>query len=293
MARHRSGLAALICAAFAAAFVSIAICPQPVLAQGMVHHGNQPAPPVRIGQGLYYVGASDIASYLLVTRAGMILIDGGYDDTAPQILANIRRLGFDPRQIRILLNTHAHLDHAGGLAAIKAATGATLYAAPLDAALIDHGGRNDFSFGNRLTFPPAHVDRLLSDGQRVSLGGVTLTAHITPGHTRGCTSWTFPVTVAGQVRQALVICSLTVLPNYRLTGPNPSYPGIAADYARSFRTLRALRCDVFLGSHGGFFNLTAKRAAVAAGHADAFVDPVGCRAFLERSEAAYRTRLSP
>lgn len=253
--------------------------------------GNEAQAPFRIGEGLYYVGATDIAAYLVVTRAGLIVIDGGYAGTAPQILANIRALGFDPRQVKILLNTHGHLDHAGGLAALKAATGAKVYASALDAPLLERGGRGDFAFGDRLTFPPVHVDHIVADNEQVNLGGTILTARLTPGHTRGCTTWTFPVRVAGQLRQALVLCSLSVLPGYRLAGPSPSYPGIAEDFTRTYARLRALPCEVFLGSHGGFFGLQAKRRALVAGNLSAFVDPAGCRAFFTGAETRFRATL--
>lgn len=253
---------------------------------------NGPLAPFRIGDGLYYVGATDIASYLIVTRAGLIVIDGGYADTAPQILANIRTLGFDPREVKILLNTHGHLDHAGGLAALKAATGAKVYSSAPDAPLLENGGRGDFALtAPAYRFPPVHVDHIIADNEQVNLGGTILTARLTPGHTRGCTTWTFPVRVAGQLRQALVLCSLSVLPSYRLAGPSPSYPGIAEDYIRSYARLRALPCEVFLGSHGGFFGLERKRQALLAGNLTSFVDPAGCRAFFAGSETRFRATL--
>ncbi|WP_165830548.1 subclass B3 metallo-beta-lactamase [Phenylobacterium soli] len=253
-------------------------------------HDNDPVAPFKIGEGLYYVGASDITAFLLKTRDGLVLIDGGYPSTAPQILANIRTLGFGPRQVKVLLSTHAHIDHAGGLAQLKRETGAVLYASKLDGALMARGGKGDFGLGDAAAYPPVTPDRTLADGQKVSLGGWTLTAHITPGHTRGCTTWTFPVTVAGQTRQAMVLCSNSVLPMYRLAGKE-SYPGIAADYRRSYATWRSLPCDVFLASHGMFFNLKAKRAALEAGQADAFVDPAGCKAYFEKGEAAFDAEL--
>ena len=254
-------------------------------------HDNDPVAPFKIGDGLYYVGASDIASYLFVSKAGMILVDGGYDTTAPQILANIRKLGFDPRQVRILLSTHAHFDHAGGLAELKRETGARLYASPLDGALMARGGKGDFAFGDTSPFPPVTPDGDLRDGQWVTLGDWTLSAHFTPGHTRGCTTWTFPVRVAGRIRQGLILCSNSILPMYRLAG-NESYPGIAADYERSYASWRALPCEVFLGSHGKFFGLTAKRAALEAGKADAFVDPSGCKDYFDKGYAAFRAELA-
>ena len=255
-------------------------------------HDNDPVAPFKIGEGLYYVGASDIASFLLTTKAGLILIDGGYETTAPQILANIRTLGFDPKQVKILLSSHAHLDHAGGLAQLKRETGATLYASDLDGALMSRGGKGDFGLGDAAPYPPVTPDRAVKDGQKISLGGWTLTAHLTPGHTRGCTTWTFPVTVAGKVRQALALCSNSVLPMYRLDKAHESYPGIAADYEMSYATWRALPCEVFLGSHGIFFGLKEKRAALDAGAANAFVDPAGCKAWFDRGYGAFHSELA-
>jgi len=252
----------------------------------------QPAPaPFAIGEGLFYVGDSDIAAYLIRTPAGLVLIDGGYESTAPLILANIRRLGFEPRQVKILLNTHAHLDHAGGLAALKAATGATLYASAEDGALMARGGKGDFAFGDGASYPPVTPDRILKDREMVELGGVRLTARLTPGHTRGCTTWTFPVVVAGQTRQALVLCSNSILGNYSLKPGAESYPGIARDYAHSYEVWRTTPCEVFLASHARMFGMAAKRAALAAGKPDAFVDPQGCRAYFERGEAGFKRRL--
>lgn len=255
-------------------------------------HDNDPVAPFKIGEGLYYVGASDITSFLFVTKAGMILLDGGYESTAPQILANIRTLGFDPKQVKILISSHGHIDHAGGLAQLKRETGAALYASQLDGALMARGGKGDFGLGDHAAYPPVTPDRLVGDGQKVTLGGWTLTAHLTPGHTRGCTTWTFPVTVAGKVRQGLALCSTTVLPMYRLDKAHESYPGIAADYEKSYATWRALPCEVFIASHGIFFDLKAKRAALAAGKADAFVDPAGCKAWFDTNYQGFHQTLA-
>jgi len=253
---------------------------------------HAPFPPFKIGEGLYYVGADDYAAYLIVTRAGLIVIDGGDAVVGKQVVGNIRALGFDPAQVKILLNTHEHFDHAGGLAEIKrAAPRAKFYASAKDGAIIAAGGKGDpFLKGQRFEYEPVKPDATLKDGQKVSLGGWTLTAHITPGHTPGCTTWTFPVTVAGRVRQALDHCSSSVLPGYRL-GKVETYPGQTADYEKSFATWKRLPCEVFLGSHGQFFGLKAKKAALDAGKADAFVDPEGCKAFYARAEATFRAEL--
>ena len=254
-------------------------------------HDNDPLAPFEIADGVYYVGASDIASYLFRTRAGLILLDGGYDTTAPLILANIATLGFDPKAVKILLSTHGHLDHAGGLARLKRETGATLYASALDGALMARGGKGDFGLKDLAPYPPVIADRTLVDGQKVSLGGVTLTAHLTPGHTRGCTTWTLPVRVAGKVRQALILCSNSILPPYRLDAAHESYPGIAADYEKSYAFWRGAPCEVFLASHGIFFDMQAKRAALLAGKTDAFVDPAGCKAWFDKGYAGFRAEL--
>lgn len=251
-----------------------------------------PIAPFQIAQGLYYVGSKEVGAYLIVTDDGLILLDGGAEGFARQELANVRALGFDPRRVRILLNSHAHLDHAGALAALKRATGARFYASRADTPLLQSGGRGDFFWDDTMRFPPVRVDQIIDDGAKVSLGGVTLTAHVTAGHTKGCTTWTGAFKTGGVVRQALFLCSVSVLPGYRLVR-DPKYPGQAADYEASFRTLRALPCEIFLGSHGGFYGMLAKRAALAAKPAsNPFVDPQGCRSFLADSEAAFRTRLA-
>ena len=252
---------------------------------------NEPVAPFQIADGLYYVGASDIASYVIKTRDGLILIDGGYDTTAPQILANLKTLGFQPKQVKILLSTHAHLDHAGGLAQLKRETGAPLYVSQADGELMIRGGKGDFFLKDLAPYPPVTPDRVVTDGQKISLGGVTLTAHLTPGHTRGCTTWTFPVKADGKLRQALVLCSNSVLTGYKLVN-NSEYPTIAADYQASYATWKALPCDVFLASHGIFYGLKAKRAAMAPGKPNPFVDPEGCKAFFAKGEAGFQAELA-
>jgi len=254
--------------------------------------GNEPFAPFRIGEGLYYVGATDWTSYLIVTKDGLIVIDAGDAKVGKQVVQNIRTLGFDPANVKILLNTHEHFDHAAGLAEIKkAAPNAKLYASAKDGAIIAQGGRGDpFLKAERFYYEPVKPDVILKDGDKVKLGGWTLTAHITPGHTPGCTTWTFPVTVAGKVRQALDHCSSSVLPGYKL-GKTETYPGQTADYEKSFRIWKSLPCEVFLASHGAFYDMHAKKAALDAGKADAFVDPAGCKAFYEKAEATFRAEL--
>jgi len=248
---------------------------------------NRPVEPFRIAENLYYVGAADIASYLITTPAGDILIDGGFVETAPQIEANIAKLGFKVADVKILLNSHAHFDHAGGLAGLKAKTGAKLFASAADAVLLEDGGKSDFRFGDEGSFPPVVVDRRLADGEKVALGGAELTARLTPGHTRGCTTWTWK---AGAL-DVVLACGVSIL-DYRFVG-RESYPGIAADFEHSFATLKSLPCSIFLASHGNFFDLAGKRerAARGMGMRNPFVDPAGYRAWIEEMEARFRAAL--
>ena len=223
----------------------------PALAQSdpVSRSWNQPVTPFRITGNLYYVGATDITSFLITTPKGHILLDGGFVETVPMILANIRTLGFDPKDVRILLNSHAHYDHAGGLAELKRVTGATFYASRGDVPLLARGGLDDPQFGDRFPFPPVVADRIVRDGMRIRLGGTALVAHITPGHTPGCTTWTTRIG-----KHDVVFVGSPTAPGYRLVG-NPRYPNAVEDYRAQFRTLKRLDCDIFLASHGNFFGL--------------------------------------
>lgn len=248
---------------------------------------NEPVAPFRIADRLYYVGTRDIGVYLIDSGAGLILLDAGYEASVPRVIAGIRALGFDPKDIRLLLMSQAHFDHAGGLAAIKAASGAAMLASRADGALLERGGRGDPYFGDDLYFPPVKVDRYVGDGERLKLGKFTLTAHLTPGHTAGCTTYTMPVSDRGRRYVAQFNCSTSV-PGYKLLGDD----ALIADYEATFAKLEQLPCDIPLNAHGVFFGLDAKRAALAAGTgSNPFVDPKGCRAQLVRSEAAFRAQL--
>ena len=286
------GLAACLLAISTGAAATL-LAPSP--AQGQADPAaramNQPVEPFRILGNLYYVGASDVTAFVISTDRGLILLDGGFSETAPQIRDNIARLGFRLGDVRILLNSHAHSDHAGGLAQLKAWTGARLLASVGDAPLLAAGGHGDPVFGNKLPFPPVAVDHLLRDGEPVRLGDTTLTAHVTAEHTPGCTTWTMRVADAGRRYDVVFVCSTTVLPGVRLAD-RPTYPGIQEDFARTFAALAALPCDVFLGSHASFYDGIAKARRLRAGEQpNPFVDPQGYRAYLVRAEAAFRDRL--
>ncbi|HVE71976.1 MAG TPA: subclass B3 metallo-beta-lactamase [Thermoanaerobaculia bacterium] len=243
---------------------------------------NQPVAPFRITGNLYYVGASDITSYLITTPRGHILLDGGFVETAPMILANIRTLGFDPKDVRILLSSHAHYDHAGGLAELKRVTGAKFHSSLGDLPQHARGGLDDPQFGNKYPYPPITADRIVRDGTRITLGGTTLVAHITPGHTPGCTTWTARI---GK-HDVVFVGSPSVPSEYRLIG-NPRYPNAVEDYRAQFRTLKRLDCDIFLASHGAFFGLAEMLAKKKR-----WADGDEYKAFVSAAEKRFEDRIS-
>lgn len=252
---------------------------------------NQPQAPFRIIGNIYYVGANDVTSYLIVTPKGAILLDGGYAATLPQVRANIAKLGFRLADVKILLSSQAHCDHVGDMRELKRLTHATLEASAADAGLMADGGRDNFGFYDRFLYAPVQADRILGDGAQVDLGGVTLTAHLTPGHTRGCTTWTMQVEEGGKSYDVVFLCGVTV-PGYKLVN-NPGYPDIISDYEHSFAVLRTLPCDVFLGAHGGYFGLQEKLARLRADpHSNPFIDPAGYRRYLDESEKDFQKLLA-
>jgi len=274
---------------------------------------NQPVEPFHIMDNLYYVGANSVAAYLITTPKGHILIDGGFVETVPMIKSGIEKLGFELADVKILLNSHAHIDHCAGLAQLKKETGAQFFASEADAPLLERGGLGDDLFGDSLAFPAVQVDRRLKDGEQVNLGGTTLTARITGGHTRGCTSWVFDLgssdledgdAQGGKTsHRAVSICSLSALDGMQFL-ENPTYPGIKEDFERSFATLKDIEADIFLASHADFAKLVEKSKRKKQGHGkdgepSPFIDPEGYRKYIERAQekfermvATERTKLS-
>lgn len=252
---------------------------------------NEPVEPFRIAGNLYYVGATDIAAYLFATPAGHILIDGGFVETAPQIQRNVEKLGFRVSDIRILLNSHAHYDHAGGLAELKRVTGARFLATAREIPLLARGGLDDPQFDNRFPFPPVYADAILRDGQHVRLGGTDLVAHLTAGHTPGCTTWTTTLREGKRSLDVVLLCSPSVPSQYKLVG-NPRYPDAIADYRAQFAFLRSLQPDIFLGSHGGFFELSEKRKALRPGAKNPFIDPDGYKRLVEFWEKRFESMVT-
>jgi metallo-beta-lactamase class B len=230
-----------------------------------------PFEPVRIAGNIYYVGSNMISSFLIVTSAGHILLDTGPVEMLPQVMENIQKLGFKPQDVRLLLNSHGHFDHCGGFAEFKRRTGATVVASKLDGELMARGGKGDFYWGDDLAYEPVKPERTIADGESIEIGGVSLTAHLTPGHTKGCTSWSMRVNEAGKDYDVLFLCGLTAS-LYKLTN-NDKYPNIVEDERNSFRKLRGMRADVLLASHGFYFDLAGKAARRTPGAANPFVDP--------------------
>lgn len=250
----------------------------------------KPVKPYRIIGNVYYVGANELTSFLITSPQGHILLDAGMEEMAPQVEKNIETLGFHVRDVKILLNSHAHIDHAAGFAELKRATGAKLMISRGDAPVIETGGAADFLWPDRFAWEPAKVDQLVEDGQKISLGGTVLTAHLTPGHTKGCTTYTMTVKEGGKEYHVLFLGSTSRV-GAKLMG-NEKYPQIAEDFQKTFQLLKTLPCDVFLASHGSFYDSLGKAERLARGEQpNPFIDPEGFRAFLDRQETAFRAEL--
>jgi metallo-beta-lactamase class B len=254
---------------------------------------TEPFPPFRIVGNLYYVGSKGLANYLITTSQGHILINSDLEANVPLIRASMEQLGFKFSDIKILLISHAHWDHNAGSAAIKTLTGAKHLVMDGDVSVVESGGKTDFQYGNVPTslYLPTKVDRVLHDGDEVKLAEVVLVAHLTPGHTKGCTTWTMRVQEAGRTYHVVIVGSPNVNPGYQLIN-NASYPQIAADYERTFRVLKSLPCDIFLGAHGSYFDLEAKYARLKEGALTPFIDPDGYKKYIAEREQAFRTALA-
>jgi metallo-beta-lactamase class B len=256
-----------------------------VLAQAPNHDAfNKPFSPYKVIGNVYFVGTEDLGSFLITTPDGNILINSDFDDTVPIIRASVEKLGFKFSDTKILLGSHAHGDHMDGDARVKELTGARVMVMEQDVPAITR-----MTPGNK----PHPIDRVLHDGDEVKLGGATLVAHLTPGHTKGCTTWTLKTQENGKSYNVVILGSIGVNPGYILVN-NKDYPQIADDYVRGFKTLRALPVDIFLGSHGRFYGMQEKYAKLQkAGPNDPnpFIDPAGYKAHLDLQEKNFRAKL--
>lgn len=253
--------------------------------------GQQPVEPFRIAGNFYYVGANDVASFLITSPQGHVLIDGGYPGTASMIMTSIAKLGFDVRDVKVLLNSEPHFDHAGGLGALQNASGAEVWASEASADVLQSGG-DDVAMPlparmgvwvGALRYPRVRVQHRVKDGETIRMGPIAITAHVTPGHTRGCTSWSFPVRDADRDLNVVSACSLVSLGTF-------AYDGSAADFERTFRTLRALPADIWVTSHARLFGRYRKFAArdSAKNPVDPFIDRAGYLAYVDSGEARLR-----
>jgi metallo-beta-lactamase class B len=261
---------------------------------GMPAEWTTPIAPFRIAGNLYYVGSKDLASYLIVTPKGDILINSSLENSVPLIRSSVEQLGFRFKDIKILLISHAHGDHDAGSAEVIKETGAKYMVMDADVAVVESGGAKDFAYPTML-YPPVKVDRVLYDGDEVNIGKTVLVAHKTSGHTRGCTTWTLQVKQGGRPLNVVIVGSWNVNPGFRLVdhpGQPASYPGIAEEYRRTFKVLRGLPCDIFLGAHGSYFDMLAKLDRIKSGATDnVWIDPQGYQAAVAQHEQAFQTEL--
>lgn len=251
-----------------------------------------PFPPFRLAGNLYYVGTDDLASYLIVTPKGNILINSNLEANVPMIKASVEKLGFKFSDTKILLISHAHLDHAAGSELIKQQTKAKYMVMDADVALVQSGGKTDFHYGNdtSMYFPLSKVDKVLHDGDQVKLGDTLLTAHLTPGHTKGCTTWTMQVEEKGKQYHVVIVGSLNVNPGYKLVS-NTTYPSMAQDFEHAIKVAKSLPCDIFLGAHAIYFDLSKKYAQLNHSTINPFIDPEGCKRHIAQKEREFYAEL--
>ena len=283
---------------FGVFFLAALISPAPFASAQRLAQFQNPVwtkdhPPFRIAGNLYYVGSEGLAAYILATPQGLILINSNLQSSVPQIRKSIETLGFKFSDVKILLISHAHIDHCAGSAEILRQTHAKYYVMDGDVSVVESGGETDFEYGadDDMHFPPAHVDRALYDGDTVTLGGVTLTAYLTAGHTKGTTTWTLDETENGRTLHVVIVGSPNVNKGYKLIN-NPKFPNIADAYKRQFQVLKSLPCDIFLGSHGDYFGLAAKYPRFKDGDKDAFIDPAGYKAWVADRQHAFERELT-
>jgi acetyl esterase/lipase len=250
----------------------------------------EPFPAHKVIGNVYYVGSKDLATYLITTPEGHILINSGFERTVPLIQKSVESLGFKMTDVKILLASHAHSDHVAGLAQLQKLTGAMVYVMRGDDQVIASGGKGQYLYTTS-SWDPCKVDRVLEDRSEVKLGGVTLVARLTPGHTRGCTTWTWRVEDGGKNYDVVVIGSPNVNPGYQLVN-NKDYPEIAADFARTFEVLKSLPCDVFLGAHGGYYGMVERYELLKKGQANAFVNPEGYKEYVAQKDRSFRKTLA-
>ena len=252
---------------------------------------NGPIKPFRIIGNIYYVGMQNNTSFLITTKDGIILLDTMDEPLVPNLRKNIEQLGFHLTDIKVILQAHAHIDHIGGLATMKNLTGAKVLVMEQDAEVLADGGVTEFRSDGRLLWKPVKADKIIHDGEKVRLGDVTMVAHLTAGHTKGCTTWTTVTEDNGHKYNVVFVCSNRMNVGVPLVG-NKKYPNIAEDFANGFKTLKSLPCEVFLASHAYMFHLEEKLKRLEQGASpNPFIDPQGYREYVADYKTAFEDQL--
>jgi metallo-beta-lactamase class B len=251
---------------------------------------EEPAEPIKIVGPLYFVGTKGLGVFLFTTSEGHILMNTGMPSSGPMIVESIRKLGFKPEDIKMMINGHAHIDHAGAFAYLKEQFGAQLAIMQGDVAAMESGDRDDFKYANDFVYPPVKVDRILRDGDTIKMGDVLLTAYHTPGHTRGATTWIANITADGKSYVVAFPDGAGFNPGYRLA-KNPSYPGIADDYRRTHHRLEMLKPDIWLAQHNEYYDLAGKRERAKTEGVNAWIDPDGYRRFVAGKKRAFEDQV--
>jgi metallo-beta-lactamase class B len=258
---------------------------------------NRALPPYRVIDNIYYVGSTEIAQFLITTPEGHILLDSGFEASVPRLRDNVAALGFRFEDIKVILTSHAHIDHVQAHALVRRLTGARVLASARDGAFIEAGGKGESVYDGVYSWPPCPVDRVVSDGDEITLGGTTMTAHLTPGHTMGATTWTMRVKEprgdpAARPLDVVFFPSANINPGVRLVG-NTRYPAIAQDFEHSFTVWKALPCDVFLAVHGSFYGMREKRKRQESGSGtNPFIDPAGYKRAIADAEKEFLAELA-
>jgi metallo-beta-lactamase class B len=251
-----------------------------------------PFPPHHIAGNLYYVGGEELTAYLVVTPQGNILINSGFEANVPLIEKSIAQLGFRFADTKILLISQGHNDHCASAALVKKLTGAKYMVMDADVPVVESGGRLDFQYGSQpeMRFTPTKVDRVLHDGDTVTLGSSVLTAHLTAGHNKGTTTWTMDEVEGGKTLHVVIVGGPNVNSGYKLVN-NQAYPQIATDFHNGFQVLKSLPCDIFLGAHGVYYGLQEKYKRWMSGDRNAFIDPEGYKSYIADRERAFEAEL--
>jgi metallo-beta-lactamase class B len=297
--RQQSGVRRRVPARFllrgiAAAILAVAGMANVALAQSdSAPAENKPMKPFRVIGNIYWVGLTDHGAFLITTPQGHILLDTTIATTVPNVRDSIEQLGFNLKDIKYIVGLHAHADHMGGVAMFKELTGAQFAVMEQDAGVMSDGGRSDFREDGKEQFKPVKADRLLQDGDKITLGDVTMVAHLTAGHTRGCTTWTTTVEDAGKKLNVVFVCGVDVSGDRSPLVANAKYPTVAEDFERSFRVLKSLPVDVFLYTRAPNIKLETKRQRLEKGEKpNPFIDPDGFKEYVAAREKLYRDQLA-